>query len=115
VTHQKSFVPGPKNVDFLQEDPKQQTTFTGQHKVEARRDATKAKEPKGEFKKVPLDPRVTDRTICISAEAGQQEQAKLLAFLDKNSDVFAWSTFNLVRVSRDGIEHRLQVSLTARA
>jgi hypothetical protein len=37
-----------------------------------------------------------------------------MGFLDKNSDVFAWSTFDLVGVSRDIIEHRLQVSPSAR-
>jgi hypothetical protein len=39
---------------------------------------------------------------------------ELLAFLDENSDVFAWSTSDVVGVSRDVVEHRLQVSLTAR-
>jgi hypothetical protein len=39
---------------------------------------------------------------------------ELLAFLDKNSNVFAWSTSNLVGVSRDVIEHPLQVSPSAR-
>jgi hypothetical protein len=34
----------------------------------------------------------------------------LLAFLDKNSDIFAWSTSDHVGVSRDIIEHRLQVN-----
>jgi hypothetical protein len=43
-------------------------------------------------------------------EASQQDQVELLSFLNKNSDVFAWLTSNLVRVSRDVIEHRLQVS-----
>jgi hypothetical protein len=33
-----------------------------------------------------------------------------LAFLDKNSDVFMWSTSDLVGVSRDIIEHKLQVN-----
>jgi hypothetical protein len=61
-----------------------------------------------------LDPRVPVRTICISAEASQHEQAELLAFLDKNSDIFAWSTSDLVGVSRDVIEHQLQVSPTTR-
>jgi hypothetical protein len=63
---------------------------------------------------VPLDPRVPDKTVCIGAEASQEEQAKLLSFLDKNSDVFAWSTFNLMGVSRDVIEHRLHVSSSVR-
>jgi hypothetical protein len=48
--------------------------------------------------------------VCISAEATQQKQVELLAFLNKNSDVFAWLTSDLVGVSRDIIEHRLQVS-----
>jgi hypothetical protein len=47
-------------------------------------------------------------------EASQQEQAELLAFLNKNSDVFTWSTSNLVGVNRDVIDHRLHVSSTAR-
>jgi hypothetical protein len=39
-----------------------------------------------------------------------QEQAKLLQFLNKNSDVFARSTSDLVGVSREIIEHKLQVN-----
>jgi hypothetical protein len=71
-------------------------------------------EAEGEFKKVPLDPRVSDKTVCIGTEASQEEQTKLLSFLDKNNDVFAWSALNLVGVSRDVIKHRLQVSPSAR-
>jgi hypothetical protein len=37
-----------------------------------------------------------------------------LAFLDKNNDVFAWSTSDLVVVSKDTIEHRLQVNPNAK-
>jgi hypothetical protein len=74
----------------------------------------KAIEAEGEFKKVPLDPRVLDRTVCIGAEASQQEQVELLAFLDKNSDIFLWPTSDLVGVNKDIIEHRLQVSPSAR-
>jgi hypothetical protein len=37
-----------------------------------------------------------------------------LAFLNKNSDVFVWSTSNLMGVSREIIEHKLQVSLSAK-
>jgi hypothetical protein len=44
----------------------------------------------------------------------EEEQTKLLSFLDKNSDVFAWSTFDSVGVSRDVIEHRQQVNPSAR-
>jgi hypothetical protein len=74
----------------------------------------KAIEVEGEFQKVPLDLRVTDKIVCIRTEVSKQEQAEILSFLDKNSDVFTWSTFNLVGVSRDVIEHRLRVSSNVR-
>jgi hypothetical protein len=35
------------------------------------------------------------------------EETELLSFLDKNNDVFAWRTSDLMRVSRDIIEHKL--------
>jgi hypothetical protein len=47
----------------------------------------KAIKADGEFKKVPLDPRVPDRAIGLGTEIGPEEQAKLLAFHDKNNDV----------------------------
>jgi hypothetical protein len=40
-----------------------------------------------------------------------EEQVELLHFLDKNNDVFAWSTSDLVGVSREVIENKLQVNL----
>jgi hypothetical protein len=42
------------------------------------------------------------------------QETKLLSFLDKNSDVFAWQTLNLMGVSRSIIEHRLQVNPSAK-
>jgi hypothetical protein len=44
---------------------------------------------------------------------GPEEQAELLQFLDKNSDVFAWSTSDLIGISREVIEHKLQVNPNA--
>jgi hypothetical protein len=61
-------------------------------------------------RQVHLDPRVLDRAVCIGMKIGQEEQAELLAFLNKNSDVFMRSTSDLVGVSRDIIEHWLQVN-----
>jgi oligoendopeptidase F len=52
--------------------------------------------------------------VCIGVEASKQEQVVLLAFLDKNSDVFAWSTSDLMRVNRDIIEQWLQVNPSAK-
>jgi hypothetical protein len=43
-----------------------------------------------------------------------QVHVELLQFLDKNSDVFAWSTSDLVGVSREVIEHKLQVNAHAK-
>jgi hypothetical protein len=77
--------------------------------------AKKVIEVEGEFQKVPLDPGVPNRIVCIGTEASQQEKTELLSFLDKNSDVFAWSTSNLVGVTIDVIEHWLQVRPNARS
>jgi hypothetical protein len=58
-----------------------------------------------------LDPRVLSRTIFIGKDLLPGEDTELLAFLDKNNDVFASSTSDLIGVSRDIIEHKLQVNL----
>jgi hypothetical protein len=44
-----------------------------------------------------------------------EEEVELLAFLDKNNDLFAWLTSALTGVSRDIIEHKLQVNLAAKS
>jgi hypothetical protein len=95
---EKGFAPCHKKVHFLREKPEQYET---QPPVECK----KVIEAEAEFQKVPLDPRVLDKTVCISIEASQQEQEEILSFLDKNNDVFAWSTSNLVGVSTNVIEH----------
>lgn len=38
-----------------------------------------------------------------------KEERKLLRFLLKNKDVFAWSSQNLEGVNRDIIEHKLEI------
>jgi hypothetical protein len=43
-------------------------------------------EDDGKTKKIPLDPRVLDKAICLSTEMAPEEEAELLAFLDKNND-----------------------------
>jgi hypothetical protein len=104
---EKGFAPGHKNVHFLWEQSEQCET---QPPVECK----KVIAVEGEFQKVSLDPIVLDKIVCIGTEARQQEQAELPNFLNKNSDVFGWSTFDLMGVSRDVIEHRLRVGLNAR-
>jgi hypothetical protein len=61
-----------------------------------------------------LDPRVPDKTVCISTEANQKDQVELLSFLDKNSDVFTRSTSDVVGLNIHVIEHQLQVSPNAK-
>jgi hypothetical protein len=70
----------------------------------------KAIKAEGDFNKVPLDPKVPDRIVCIGAKMSPEEQAELLQFLDKNNDVVSWSTSNLIGVNREVIEHKLQVN-----
>jgi hypothetical protein len=70
----------------------------------------KAIKAEGDFKRVALNPTVPDKAVCVGTKMSLQEQAKLLQFLDKNNDVFAWSSSNLVGVTREVIEHKLQVN-----
>jgi hypothetical protein len=81
--HSEGFCAKPQNVCFLREEPEHHNISAGHRKAEALVQNKKAIEAKGEFKKVPLDPRVPDRTVCIGAEVSQQEQAEQLAFPDK--------------------------------
>jgi hypothetical protein len=74
----------------------------------------KAIEAECDFTRVALDLRVLDRTVCIGAEMSSEEQAELLQFLDKNNNIFSWSTSNLIGVSREVIEHKLQVNSNAK-
>jgi hypothetical protein len=63
----------------------------------------KVMEAEGDFNRVALDPRVPDKISMY-------KQAKLLQFLDKKNDVFAWFTSDLVGVSKEVIEYKLQVN-----
>jgi hypothetical protein len=50
----------------------------------------------------------------ISQDLTSSEEEELLSFLDKNSDVFTWRTSDLTGVSRDIIEHKLEVNPSAK-
>jgi hypothetical protein len=71
-------------------------------------------EPECDTKRVPLDPRVPDKAVRISQDLTTYEETELLSFLDKNNDVFTWRTSDLTGVSRDIIEHKLQVNPSAK-
>jgi hypothetical protein len=47
-------------------------------------------------------------------KSSNDKETELLSFLDKNSDVFAWKTSDLMGVSRSIIEHKLQVNPSAK-
>jgi hypothetical protein len=52
--------------------------------------------------------------VMISQDLAPSEEEDLLSFLKKNSDVFARRTSDLTGVSRDIIEHKLEVNPSAR-
>jgi hypothetical protein len=101
-------------VHFLIEDKEQHKQEQPPSKKEISIEFKKAIEAEGDFKRVALDPSVPGKAICIGIEMRPQEQVELLQFLDKNSEVFVWSTSNLVGVCREVIEHKMQVNLHAK-
>jgi hypothetical protein len=103
---EQGFTLGRRNVNCLQ-DEKAHGYNSITRKENEGSFASRPIEPECETKRVPLDPRVPDKTIMISQDLTSREEAELLSFLDKNNDVFTWRTFDLTGVSRDIIEHKL--------
>jgi hypothetical protein len=60
-------------------------------------------------KAVPLDPATPKQTVIISEDLTSQDEEKLLSYLSRNKDVFAWSALDMVGVSRSVIEHSLDI------
>jgi hypothetical protein len=54
------------------------------------------------------------QTVVISEDLTSRDEEKLLSYLSRNKDVFAWSTLDLVRVSRSIIEHSLGINPSVR-
>jgi hypothetical protein len=108
INIERNFALGHKNVHFLREDTNQLEQPPPKQEISV--EFKKAIKAEGDFTRVALDPRVLDKIVCIRAEMSPEEQAKLLHFLDKNNDVFAWSTSDLIGVSKEVIEHKLQVN-----
>jgi hypothetical protein len=110
---QQGFTLGHKNVNCLQDKKAENgsNTTKGMNKGTF---AGRPIKPEYEIKKVLLDPRVPNKVVTISQDLSSNEKADSLSFLDKNSDVFAWQTSDLTGVSKDIIEHKLQVNPTAR-
>jgi len=62
-----------------------------------------------EIKCVPLQEAVPDKKVNISATLSREEELELLDLLQKNQDIFAWSATDLQGVSRDIIQHSLDI------
>jgi hypothetical protein len=61
-------------------------------------------------KLVPLEQAVTDRQVTIGANLPAKEEAELIGTLDKNKDIFSWTTTDLQGVSKDIVEHALDIN-----
>ena len=102
---ERGYTSGQKNVHNLQTKPKS-STFQ-----EQQRDKEKATfEEDCEVKKVPLDEHLPDKLVTINATLEPEEEKDLLKFLRKNQDVFTWSACDLRGVSKDLIEHCLDIN-----
>ena len=62
-----------------------------------------------ETKRLPLDPLVPDKQVVIGIGLSQEEEDKLVEFLRSNEDIFARSSNDLGGVSKDIIEHKLDI------
>ena len=60
-------------------------------------------------KQVKLDENRPDQTVLIGSQLNEREEQNLVTFLRSNRDVFAWSAKDLCGISRDIIEHALNV------
>ncbi|KAJ0962231.1 hypothetical protein J5N97_030059 [Dioscorea zingiberensis] len=65
--------------------------------------------PVKELLTVPLDTTRMERTVRIGANLTRVQQENLMAVLRTNSDLFAWSSKDMLGVKRNVIEHRLNI------
>ena len=63
-----------------------------------------------ETKSVPLENAVPDRKVTIGGNLSREEEVELIETLAKNKDVFAWLASDLKGVSRDIIQHLLDIN-----
>jgi hypothetical protein len=106
---EQGFASGHRNVNYLQDEKAENNSINTRNENEGR-SASRPIEPECDTKRVLLDPRVPDKAVMITHDLTVDEETELLSFLDKNNDVFAWRTSNLTGVSKDIIEHNLQVN-----
>jgi hypothetical protein len=106
---------GHKNVHFIREESEQYQQSIYPIDTRSSHDSKKVIKADGGIKKVALDLRVPDKVVCLGTKITLREQVELLAFLNKNNNLSAWSTSGLTGVSRDVIEHRLEVNKIVKA
>jgi hypothetical protein len=92
---EKGHTPGQTNVYQLKSTEERKEPYE-----EAKRDKEKIEiAADGETKKVYLDD-MPDRAVTIGAHLSSEEEEKLIQFLNKNKDVFAWSAKDLQGVDK---------------
>jgi len=57
-----------------------------------------------------LEDAVPDRKVMVGGNLSKEEEAELIETLAKNKDVFAWSASDVKQVSRDIIQHSLDIN-----
>jgi hypothetical protein len=103
---ERGHTPGQRNVHTLDEAGKSK-------EVEKQLKADKEKvnmQPDCDTKRVLLDAMVLDQTVFIGSDLSLDEEGRLVQFLQKNKDVFAWSAKDLTGVDRNFIKHRLNIN-----
>jgi hypothetical protein len=58
---------------------------------------------------VPLETLTPNQTILVSEDLTAEEESKLLSCLNRNKDVFTWSSLDLIGFSHSVIEHGLTI------
>jgi hypothetical protein len=57
---------------------------------------------------------IAEQKVLLGSQLSDEQEKTMLRFLFNNKDVFAWSANDLCGVSRDVIEHSLNVDLAIR-
>ena len=63
-----------------------------------------------ETKSVALEDAIPDRKVIIGGNLSKEEEAELIHILSKNKDIFAWLASDLKGISRDIIQHSLDIN-----
>jgi hypothetical protein len=107
---ERDFVLGQRNVHCLM---KEREGFENNRPVEDEKVKAQLQSNDG-TKAVPLYPATSKQTVIISEYLTSRDEEKLLSCLSQNKDDFAWSTLDLVGVSRSIIEHSLGIDPSVR-